>query len=237
MNKAEVEALAEGMARAQRRMIEYYRTTYGLKPEEALAKAAEPPGEWALEQARERPPQEIGWFQLEEIARTDPEAATEVWGQIKETARDDLTSGQRAARAVQDYFNEGPWELAQFLAIREELSEQWQPQGGMEQLLIDTLAQAYTEQLRWIATGNNYLNRECNRSAVDEEKQQKWMPPRVTEAEAIENAMAMAERWNRVFLRTLRSLRDLRRYAPTVMIQSAGQVNIGQHQVNLSESG
>src|SRR4051812_39869969 len=112
MNKAEVEALAAGMARAQRRMIEHYRTVYQLKPEEALAKAAEPPGEWALEQARERPPQEIGWFQLEEVARADPEAAMEAWERVKEAAHDDLLSGQRAARAVRDYFNEGPWELA-----------------------------------------------------------------------------------------------------------------------------
>jgi hypothetical protein len=35
--------------------------------------------------------------------------------------------------------------------------------------------------------------------------------------------------------RTLRALRDLRRYAPTVMIQSAGQVNIGGQQVNMAE--
>ena len=47
--------------------------------------------------------------------------------------------------------------------------------------------------------------------------------------------MAMAERWNRVFLRTLRALRDLRRYAPTVMIQNAEQVNIGGQQLNLNE--
>ena len=42
----------------------------------------------------------------------------------------------------------------------------------------------------------------------------------------------MVDRFNRLFLRTLRALRDLRRYAPTVMIQDAGQVNIGQQQVN-----
>jgi hypothetical protein len=41
----------------------------------------------------------------------------------------------------------------------------------------------------------------------------------VREAEALEQALRMAEQWNRIFLRTLR---DLRRYAPTVMIQNAG---------------
>jgi hypothetical protein len=48
--------------------------------------------------------------------------------------------------------------------------------------------------------------------------------------------MAMVERWNRVFLRTLRALRDFRRYAPTVMIQNAGQVNIGSQQVNVADA-
>ena len=52
-------------------------------------------------------------------------------------------------------------------------------------------------------------------------------------AEAIEQA-AMVDRFNRLFLRTLRQLRDLRRYAPAVTIQNAGQVNIGQQQVNVA---
>ncbi len=42
----------------------------------------------------------------------------------------------------------------------------------------------------------------------------------------------MVDRFNRLFLRTLRALRDLRRYASSVTIQSAQQVNIGTQQVN-----
>jgi hypothetical protein len=48
-------------------------------------------------------------------------------------------------------------------------------------------------------------------------------------------SMEMAERWNRMFLRTLRALRELRRYAPTITIQNAGQVNIGSQQLNVAE--
>src|SRR5262245_58367283 len=36
----------------------------------------------------------------------------------------------------------------------------------------------------------------------------------------------MVDRFNRFFLRTLRQLRDLRRYTPQVTIQNAGQVNV-----------
>jgi hypothetical protein len=64
---------------------------------------------------------------------------------------------------------------------------------------------------------------------------QKWLPPRVTEA--LEQAFGMAVRWNRLFLGTLRALQDLRRSAPTAMIQNAGQVHIGGQQVNAADQG
>ena len=47
--------------------------------------------------------------------------------------------------------------------------------------------------------------------------------------------MAMADRFNRLFLRTLTQLRDLRRYAVPVTINNPGQVHIaanGGQQVN-----
>jgi hypothetical protein len=45
----------------------------------------------------------------------------------------------------------------------------------------------------------------------------------------------MVERFNRLFLRTLRALRDYRRYTgPPVLVQHAGQVNVAQQQVNVS---
>ncbi len=44
----------------------------------------------------------------------------------------------------------------------------------------------------------------------------------------------MIDRFNRLYLRTLRALWDLRRYASAVTIQNAGQVNIGQQQVNVA---
>ena len=43
----------------------------------------------------------------------------------------------------------------------------------------------------------------------------------------------MADRFNRLMLRTRRGLRDLRRYGP-VIVQNAGQVNVADQQVNVS---
>ena len=57
---------------------------------------------------------------------------------------------------------------------------------------------------------------------------------RISTHVALEEAAAMADRFNRLFLRTLRQLRDLRRYTPAVTIESAGQVNIGGQQISLT---
>jgi hypothetical protein len=44
----------------------------------------------------------------------------------------------------------------------------------------------------------------------------------------------MCDRFHRLFIRTLRALRDLRRYQPPVVVQNVGgQVNIGEHQTNI----
>jgi hypothetical protein len=56
----------------------------------------------------------------------------------------------------------------------------------------------------------------------------------MSESQAVEQAAAMADRYNRIFLRTLRALRDLRRYAPAVIVQNAGQVNVRGQQVNVA---
>ena len=62
----------------------------------------------------------------------------------------------------------------------------------------------------------------------------RWELPRLDETAAIEQAAAMSDRFNRLFVRTLRALRDLRRYSPQVVVQHAGQINVAQQQVNLS---
>ncbi len=60
-----------------------------------------------------------------------------------------------------------------------------------------------------------------------------WKPPRVSDSDAINQAAAMADRFNRIFLRSIRALRDLRRYSATVIVQNAGNVNVAEQQVNV----
>ena len=62
------------------------------------------------------------------------------WEEIKQAARDEIRSGYRASRAVED--GGGPWERARFAAVRTELMETFRPRNGVEQMLVDQLAQA-----------------------------------------------------------------------------------------------
>lgn len=60
----------------------------------------------------------------------------------------------------------------------------------------------------------------------------------MSEHAAIEHAAQMADRWNRIYMRTLRNLRDLRRYSVPVTINNPQQVNIatdGGQQVNVAK--
>ena len=59
-----------------------------------------------------------------------------------------------------------------------------------------------------------------------------WIAPRLDDAAALEQAVAMAERWNKTALRVLRQMRDLRRYSPPVIVNNGGQVNVAGQQVN-----
>jgi hypothetical protein len=65
-----------------------------------------------------------------------------------------------------------------------------------------------------------------------------WERPRLDYVQAQAQATDMVDRWQKVFLRTVRALRDLRRYSPAISVNVAdgGQVNIGQQQVIARES-
>ena len=118
---------------------------------------------------------------------------------------------------------------ARFPAIRDELTRDWRPKTGQERLLIDTMAQALTTQEHWhrrLMLPDSLENHE--------EEPSQYKAPRVPMATAIEQAANMVDRFNRNFMRALRQLRDLRRYAPQVIVKSAGQVNVGSRQVNVT---
>ncbi len=98
----------------------------------------------------------------------------------------------------------------------------------MERLLIDKLAQASTEEMRWLEQAVSRRAVQYSESGRKHRETGRRSTPRVDFAAATDQAMAMADRWNRIFCRTLRALRDLRRFSVTVNIQGPGQVNVGR---------
>ena len=144
------------------------------------------------------------------------------------------------------------WNVASYLGLRESFIAEWEPRGGIELSLIDMLAQAFLQYQYWVK--QSVLRTETREREIhpEFEKWQRWKEPKaekvsgfldgywfkplVSEGNAVEHAAQMADRWNRIYMRTLRNMRDLRRYSVPVTINNPQQVNIaadGGQQVNV----
>jgi hypothetical protein len=118
------------------------------------------------------------------------------------------------ARAVLDGRNPHPWQRAKFLAMGEELAAGWEPRNGVEPQLLDQLAQAHAAKFLWL--------------------DRHFFLDSTADPEATERAGALADRFNRIFLQTLRALCNLRKVPLGGVVQNAGQVNVGGQQVNVA---
>jgi len=231
----ELSDLLPELARKYERQLEFYRTRCERSSREAIDTADyNLRSQWALEAAREKPIREVDWQDLEVLSNGDGmEVAQARWEELKEAVREDLSRGAIAVAAVQGTEN-SLYDRAAFYALREDLANGWQPRSGVEWTLIETMAQAQRMYLHWLRAAENWLGHEIeDYPGVKRKYGEEVKPPRLSAA-AGDRAYEMADRWNRIFLRNLRALRDLRRYAP-VVIQNAAQVNIGQQQVNVKD--
>ena len=178
-------------------------------------------------------PKDISWLDIECLDSADD--SQRVWDHVKEAKREDLELGNAASKVI-DSYHSNPSERGEFFAIRQALVDGWKPEGGLELMLIDTLACDFYMHRYWLRL---HVERTTTRAAIqksDLEKRGEWRQPYSYEAEATIRAAEMADRFHRSAMRTIRTLRDLRRYAPTVSIQNAGQVNIADKQVNLGQA-
>lgn len=183
-----------------------------------------------------------------------PRVAERLWETIKEEGRNEFESGHLAANTIAPvHYMKQAWNIAKYLGVRESFISDWQPKGGIELSLIDMLAHTFFQWQYWL---EETIKRSQTRPREEHYEYQKWkqrnekakdskswqdgywFPTYVSEQQDIEQAVQMADRFNRIYMRTLRQLRDLRRYAP-VTINNPNQVNIatdGGQQVNLSQS-
>ena len=230
----EAAAVARRMADGYARMVAFEREHLGETPAEAEGSARRQASD-AEDRARilATPADRLSWWALSRLVERDPDAGQRCWEAVKAAARDDLAGGHRAGVTL-EHGTGSPWERARFLAIREALLEEWRPRGGMERTLLDTMAQAQACYLFWLERLHARAVSDAQGEDFTAKKDGHYQTPRISAAEAEEQAAAMMDRFNRLFLRTLRALRDLRRYAGPVIVQQAGQVNIGDQQVNVA---
>jgi hypothetical protein len=180
--------------------------------------------------ALSEPSDQVSWWTLSPLIEADPEAGWAVWERVKAEASDELASGHRAALAL--CWDDSPWQRAQFLAIRQAFIDEWQPRGGIELTLIDQMAQAHSLYLFWIERAHVQACLEGTKQKRELGRTGRWEPRTLGAAETLDQSAQMAERWQRLFVRALRALRDLRRHAPPVVLAAPGaQVNVGRNQI------
>ena len=78
---------------------------------------------------------------------------------------------------------------------------------------------------------------ETYRVERDIRQREEWQPPRLGDAEAVDRAALMADRFQRQFLRLMRAYRDQRRLLGAVVVAAGGQLNVAEQQVNVAEVG
>lgn len=235
--RAEMAVVISAMARAFKSTIDFHKTDYGggLSHEDAVRAAEEmqKARRESVDSAGEMPVEQISWGVLSAIAEMDLHRSLRVWGRVREAAADELQSGRRSAHVVG---NVAPWEFAQFLAIRDAFMDEWQPRGGIESAMIDMLAVAFSLQMYWASIAHQRATDEHDRQDKEVKRFETagWKSPYQSRADAIDQAHRLADGYNRQFLRVLRQLRDLRRYAPPVIVNNGGQVNVGAQQINVT---
>lgn len=186
---------------------------------------------WAADRGRKAPLREVEWKELGALAEESPAEALEKWEAVKQAARDELTSGFRTADIAGESLK--PYDRARFIALHEQLVEGWQPRNGVEHSLVDMLAQAYSLYQYWTQIAHARAVGTAEETREEDRRTGYWPRPKQDAADAIEQAQRLADGYHRQYMRTLRQMRDLRRYAPQVIVNNGGQVNVGGQQVNV----
>ena len=218
---------------------------------EVSARARQPLGyDPAIDHEGQPAPEQVGWYALGHLIEHEPEKGRDVWQAIKHAARHELATGVRAADALEAP-GEGrtPYRRAQYLAIIDALNEDLHPRGALEGLMIQRMAAVYEQCLIWQQLSIRRMEEDTwqgerdKRRALDNmrpaereryEQDYGWLPPRLSQAEAVQQAAVMADRFERAFLRLVRAFRDYRRMFASLIV-AGGQVNIadGPQQVNI----
>ena len=168
----------------------------------------------------------LGWHNMAD-AEFDREGAAEaLWKHVNERAREELKSGMQAASVVAEC--QAPIAYARFLARREALIEEWQPRGGQEMQLVETLAQLQMLQDHWMQICVQRTMFDAQEESRKIKMNGKWEIMPIGKDALMEQSHEMLSRVNAMSLRTIRALRDLRRYSAQIIINNPQTVNLAQ---------
>jgi hypothetical protein len=235
--EVEMRSFVSELSRTYAAQIDYYETFGNCSPEQARTEAAA-----AREHNREGvkgiPARKGSWHHLSAVGATNMSAALELWEKIRDEARDSVEHGEMWTQVFVEQTS--PFERAQIFALREQMADGWTPQNGIESALLDMLTGSYLLHLHWTGIAHEWAPRTVINLEKDKRKspyrsEQKWTPLYISAGECVDRASRLADGYHRQFMRALRQLRDLRRYAPPVIINQGGQVNVANQQMNVNK--
>jgi hypothetical protein len=225
----EAKAVAALMAQDFRETVESYTTRLGWTAGQAIEQTAKIPPS-AAEEARRVAPEVLSAFHLRALMAKDPDAALAKWQACVEAAREHVQCGEHAWEAVAS-LKQSPWELAQFVALRQDLIATYQPRNALEQMLIDNVIQVQSLIEMW----NQELITRHGLSNVSS-RREPGEAPRVDDVEAIDQALRVIGQLSDIMLRTVNALQRMRGGrggASRVVVRRARQVNVGGQQINI----
>jgi hypothetical protein len=229
VNASEIESITDLAAKTFARVLE---------AEKKRGPAPIPQGRyWAdsVDDALSMSPEDLSWNAMGQFEDENPGSFADIWERVKQYARDELESGQRAASvAVGD---QRPITRAKFLVLREKYIREWQPRNVLESEMIDAICQAKTIRDYWMTLATERVAVECELERYYVMQRGQRTERMIDGTQSARDAREEAERWDRVFIRSIRALRDLRRYTPAVIVNNqGGQVNVagdGGRQTNI----
>jgi len=254
-DRSRMRLMGEELASIYRQRVETYQEAYkaypqdewiqeNYAPEKVHDLATQAPDEAKLQQLMRQRVERLNWSDLYDALQRSPDEALKLWVGVLIVAQREYEGGMFSAKSLY-HTDSRMWDTAMFLAIRDSHMEAWKPRDAIEGGMVEMLVQAFISYHYWLRLANSMAAREYeaaeNPQGLKKNKygeRPNWNPPRLDVADAIDRAMAMADRFNRLYLRTLRQMRDLRRYSIPVTINNPQQVNIaadGGQQVNVQK--
>jgi hypothetical protein len=171
----------------------------------------------------------VSFNQLMRLWTADSKLAEKYFGQVKNEAQREFSSGHMAAKVFEpvDWMNT-VWQRAQFLAVRDTYIVEFMPEGGIEFSLIDMLVQCYFMQQYWMEQTVKRTKTDPRRDSYEYAKWQEyrkhsakatrhewdnpthWEIPYASELQCVENAANMTALFSTLYQKTLRQLNSHR---------------------------